>query len=148
MAELCTKKTVAIMLGMFEKVFGKRDDKEPEITIELWHRFLCDEPADLVQGAADKYIAGNKFFPKPTEILELIEKEKQKIFQTAISVDLFADNIEDALHGRTTRVMPPAEYLPRGRRPKQYEQSNQERTIRAIKGFDKIGALPKAEGEL
>ncbi len=85
------KRDVAIMLGMFEKVFGKRDDKEPEITIDLWYRFLCDEPADLAQTAADKYIAINKYFPKPAEILELIEKEKHKIWASTVSVDLFGD---------------------------------------------------------
>ena len=130
------KNDVAVLLGMFAEIYGQKSEN-PGVLIDLWCRYLADEPADLVQQAADKYISENKFFPKPSEILELIEKQKWKLYSETITEDVFGNKLRKL----------PAAYLPRGinRRPKQYELTNGERTIRAIKGFDKIGVLPKAK---
>jgi hypothetical protein len=123
---------IAVMLGMFAEIYGQKSEN-PKILIDLWHRYLTDEPADLVQQAADKYIAGNKFFPKPSEILELIEKRKWELYSSTISIDFFYTGPKEL----------PPEYLPRGvnRRLKQYELSNGEKTIKALQGFDKIGLI-------
>ena len=134
-----TEQEVGICLAAVFEVYGKQaDTPNPREAIKLWHRYLCDEPAELVQMAFDCHIASSVFAPKPSEILELIEKEKWRIYEkwaeeyTSYSLGL----------GKKPRDIPDA-YKPRGitRQSKQYELANQERIIKRIEGIDKIGLI-------
>jgi hypothetical protein len=125
------KQHVAVILGMVSKIYGKQvDSTDAEITIELWHRYLCDEPDDLVQLAFDQYIAGNVFAPKPSEILELIEKAKSKLFADRyISANVFLEEGEEDM-----RPELPTEYCPRyyTRESKAFERLDMQRVIKSL----------------
>jgi hypothetical protein len=116
------------------------ESPNPELAIELWYRYLNDEPKDLVQAAFDKYIAENKFPPKPAEILERIEMEKCRIWNDW----MFEDSMY--VHGDGEKPKPiPEAYLPRSiyRAPKQFELANERRIAKNLAGFDRIGVLPE-----
>lgn len=124
------KQRVAVMLGMVAKIYGKQvDASDAEVTIELWHRYLCDEPDDLVQLAFDRYIAANIYAPKPAEILELIEQTKSELWHrygdTSV-VRLFGDEARDI----------PDEYRPRyiTKKPKAFERFDLAKMLKSIDG--------------
>lgn len=130
-----TRDEVAIMLGTIREIYGKQGDSpNPEFTIALWHRYLSDEPTELVQQAMDKHIASSIFAPKPVEILALIEEKKSALWADSVSVSLF---------GAKKRRLPD-EYLPRHitRKPKAYELENEARLLKRLGGAD-IGKLPE-----
>jgi len=122
------KQHVAVMLGMVSKIYGKQvDGTDAEITIELWHRYLCDEPDELVQLAFDKHIATSVYAPKPAEILELIEKAKLQLWHEygdTGAYRLFDDEPLDI----------PVAYLPQyaKRKPKAFEQLNLQRVLKSM----------------
>jgi hypothetical protein len=129
------KKRVAVILGMVSKIYGRQvDTADADVTIALWSRYLCDEPDDLVQLAFDQWIAGEKWAPKPAEILELIEKAKGEIFSRYVVGEI---------------QRPPDEYCPRyvARKPKQYELAIQNRVMKMLDGIGKLLEGEKDEKE-
>jgi len=127
---MMTEKDVGVCLAAVFEFYGKQS-ANPKEAIKLWHRYLCDEPKEIVQAAFDKWIATEKFAPKPAEILELIEKAKSEIFSRYLT-------------GETRR--PPDEYCPRyaTRKPKAYELENEQRILQAL-DIKQIGAMPEGE---
>ena len=134
-----TRNEVAVMLGMLRELYGKQGDSpNPGVTIDLWHRYLCDEPTELVQMAVDQHIASSVFHPKISEILERVEKRKTQMFYESGPnvVSLFNDELQG-------RELPP-EYLPRSAtNRKAYEMENEAKIMKRLKGLDKIGKLPE-----
>ncbi len=121
--EFMSEKDVAVTVGTVREFFRIQSDN-PQYTIKLWHRYLCDEPRILVQQAFDEYISSNKFSPSPAEILELIEKAKWKLWQESQCNELF---------GEKPRRLPDA-FTPRSitRIPKRFETINMERAFKSI----------------
>jgi hypothetical protein len=121
-----TREQVAIMLGTMREIYGKQSDSpNPAMLIDLWYRYLADEPVGLVQQAFDEHVATNKFAPKPAEILELVEKAKWRLYEPTLYMDVFGDKPKEI----------PPEYLPRmvSRKQKQYQIANQARLDKNIK---------------
>ncbi len=135
-----TRDDVAVILGMLREVYGKQGDTpNPNVLIDLWHRYLCDEPAELVQQAVDAHIATSVFAPKPAEILALVEKAKAALYyKTMPSVIDFNDDYKG--------LELPAEYYPRTHRPKAYELANERKVMAKLKGFEKIGLVEGEDG--
>ncbi len=124
-----TRDDVAIMLGTMREIYGtKGDGSDPKIMIELWYRYLCDEPREIVQMAFDEHVATNKFAPKPAEILELVEKAKWSVYEKTLYLDPFGQDGEKKL-----KEVPP-EYIPRAvsRKQKQFQAAHDQRLAKNV----------------
>ena len=134
-----TEQETRVCLAAVYEIYRKQlETSNPDEYVNLWHRYLCDEPAELVQMAFDKWIATEKWAPKPSEILELVESAKGDLYSEAIAIDLFDNR---SVVERLAEI--PREYMPRyvTRRPKQFEVENQKRIMARIEGADKIGLI-------
>jgi hypothetical protein len=58
------------LMALLAEVFGK--DLTPQL-VEIYFRALADFPIERIAAAIDEAVRRLKFFPKPTELIELIE---------------------------------------------------------------------------
>lgn len=131
-----TDKDVGICLAAVFEFYG-RESADPKTTIRLWHRYLCDEPYELVQMAFDRWIASQKWAPKPAEILEIVEQIKSELLSETLYEDPFGGNKKQI----------PGAYLPRfcTRTAKQFESLNRQRLENQIKALSEKLALEQEE---
>lgn len=133
-----TEQETRICLAAVYEIYRKQfETSNPDEYVKLWHRYLCDEPRELVQQAFDKWIASEKWAPKPAEILELVEGAKSDMYSRTLIYEPFGNKKEL-----------PDKYMPRyvTRRPKAFELENEKRIMAQIEGADKIGLI-EGEGE-
>ena len=68
------------IIGQMATVFPARDDSQGvwKVRFDAYHKALADMPADLLQLACDRLIQRAKWFPKPVEIRQAVERELAK----------------------------------------------------------------------
>jgi len=129
-----TKDETAVMLGMMREIYGKQTDSaNPDMLIAIWHKYLGDEPYEIVQAAFAEHVAKSVYAPKPAEILDLVERAKWALFEETLYIDPFSD--EELTDGQSIRKQIPSEYMPRGvsHKPKQYQIASEQRLSQSIK---------------
>ncbi len=136
---MITKDEIAVLLGVIKVAYGKSFSNEnPKLMINLWHEMLCDEHLILVRSAIKKHIATCKFAPRVSEILDLIEHQKWKLYEKYCILD-------DIISGKPKGDLPDAFYPRRLCGNTKAFELNSNHTINAAIELMRLKQLEKKE---
>ncbi len=83
------------MLGYFKTAYKHLiNEANPTATINNWYEMFCDEELILVEQAMKKHVQHNIYPPSISELLDLVEKEKWKLYSEAFYDIDDADSIK------------------------------------------------------